>query len=132
MVSLSFQWPSLEDTIDPMKRKRDYLKNKTAIDYDWSTQRFCKYFVAGHLSKAKKNSTWGRDTYTSTYVTFSPNGRELLANMGSEQIYLFDVFHGKPILKESVGFHQFLKQCDHVTEGKKSRLEHKLFKYVAK
>lgn len=26
-----------------------------------------------------------------TYVSFSPDGRELLANMGSEQVYLFDV-----------------------------------------
>ena len=27
----------------------------------------------------------------STYLTFSQNGNELLANLGGEQIYLFDV-----------------------------------------
>lgn len=29
--------------------------------------------------------------YASTYLSFSPDGNELLANLGSEQIYLFDV-----------------------------------------
>ena len=30
-------------------------------------------------------------TLASTYVTFSPDGNELLVNLGGEQIYLFDV-----------------------------------------
>lgn len=28
---------------------------------------------------------------TATYVTFSPDGKDLLANLGGEQIYLFNV-----------------------------------------
>lgn len=28
---------------------------------------------------------------TTTYVTFSPDGKDLLANLGGEQIYLFNV-----------------------------------------
>jgi len=30
-----------------------------------------------------------------TYVTFSPDGQELLVNLGGEQIYLFDVNRGR-------------------------------------
>jgi WD and tetratricopeptide repeat-containing protein 1 len=30
-------------------------------------------------------------TLASTYVTFGPNGNELLVNLGGEQIYLFDI-----------------------------------------
>lgn len=28
---------------------------------------------------------------TSTYVTFSPDGKDMLANLGGEQIYLFNI-----------------------------------------
>lgn len=28
---------------------------------------------------------------TTTYVTFSPDGKDLLANLGGEQIYLFNI-----------------------------------------
>ncbi len=35
--------------------------------------------------------TFRRRPYTATYVCFSPDGRELLANMGGEQIYLFSL-----------------------------------------
>ena len=100
------QWP--DSVADNPRDRRGYLKDKSCQDYDWSNQRFAKYFVAGHLPKATKNVLWRRDNFTSTYVTFSPNGQELLANMGSEQIYLFDVFHGSPILKDSFAFKTFL------------------------
>ena len=111
--SVIFQWPDQEDSA---RERRIYLKTKAYADYDWTNQRFSKYFVAGHLSKATKTVLWRKDTYTSTYVTFSPNGRELLANMGSEQIYLFDVFGGKPVLKDSIEFKTFLSNCDQ-TQG---------------
>ena len=60
---------------------------------------------------------WRRDNFTSTYATFSSDGRELLANMGSEQIYLFDVFHGTPILLDSLNFKNFISKCDPIPEG---------------
>jgi WD and tetratricopeptide repeat-containing protein 1 len=107
------EWPENEDT---MRAKQIYLKTRAHTDYDWSTQKYCQFFSAGHLAKATKTVGWRRDSYTSTYVTFSPNGRELLANMGSEQIYLFDVFHGKPVNKDSMQFNNFLKKCDTTSE----------------
>ena len=72
----------------------------------------------GHLPHQKRRVLWRRDNFTSTYVTFSPNGRELLANMGSEQIYLFDVFHGNPILLDSLNFKNFVAKCGTIHEGK--------------
>lgn len=52
------------------------------------------YFCPGHLNKVKD----GRDDFSNkaiTYLTFSPDGTELLANMGAEQIYLFDINNAK-------------------------------------
>ena len=100
------QWP--ESVADNPRDRRSYLKGNSCRDYDWSNQRFAKYFVAGHLPKATKSVMWRRDNFHSTFVTFSPNGQELLANMGSEQIYLFDIFHGSPILKDSYAFKNFI------------------------
>lgn len=44
------------------------------------------YFCPGHLRKYPENSC-----KAITYLTFSPDGRELLVNMGAEQIYLYDL-----------------------------------------
>lgn len=48
-----------------------------------------RYFTPGHLPC---NSHRGkRRSIVSTYLTFSPNGQELLVNLGGEQLYLFDI-----------------------------------------
>uniref|UniRef100_T1KVK3 WD and tetratricopeptide repeats protein 1 n=1 Tax=Tetranychus urticae TaxID=32264 RepID=T1KVK3_TETUR len=44
-----------------------------------------QYFIAGHLHSKKKPAV------TCTYVSFNSKGNELLANLGSEQIYLYDI-----------------------------------------
>lgn len=44
------------------------------------------YFCPGHLRKYPENSC-----KAITYLTFSPDGKELLVNMGAEQIYLYDL-----------------------------------------
>uniref|UniRef100_A0A336M5V5 CSON010588 protein n=1 Tax=Culicoides sonorensis TaxID=179676 RepID=A0A336M5V5_CULSO len=43
------------------------------------------YFAPGHLQKPS----------CATYIAFSPNGQELLVNIGSEQIYLYDIYSTK-------------------------------------
>ncbi|KAL1131225.1 hypothetical protein AAG570_010843 [Ranatra chinensis] len=50
-----------------------------------------QYFVPGHVLCRKKFSERDLREYSATYVTFGPNGTELLVNLGSEQIYLFDI-----------------------------------------
>lgn len=48
------------------------------------------YYCPGHLNRYKDRKA-GLTTKTITYLTFSPDGCELLVNMGSEQIYLYDL-----------------------------------------
>ncbi|EFN75923.1 WD and tetratricopeptide repeats protein 1 [Harpegnathos saltator] len=49
-----------------------------------------QYFIAGHLRSRDSNRS-----ITTTYLTFSDDGNELLVNMGGEQIYLFDINNPK-------------------------------------
>ncbi|XP_074645517.1 WD and tetratricopeptide repeats protein 1-like [Tubulanus polymorphus] len=49
------------------------------------------YYVAGHLPQKQTDYRRRYRTLASTYVTFSPDGNELLVNLGGEQIYLFDI-----------------------------------------
>lgn len=51
-----------------------------------------QYFAPGHLPpQLSKDSRRRFRAYVATYVNFSPNGCELIANLGGEQIYLFDI-----------------------------------------
>ncbi|XP_066285635.1 WD and tetratricopeptide repeats protein 1-like [Branchiostoma lanceolatum] len=50
-----------------------------------------QYYVAGHLPMKQSDYQRRFRTLVSTYVTFSPDGNELLVNLGGEQVYLFDV-----------------------------------------
>lgn len=73
------------------------------------------YFCPGHFKKhARSNSIIQQKAIT--YLTFSPDGTELLVNMGTEQIYLFDVVGAK----EPVFFE--LPPCDETKETTKRNL----------
>ncbi|CAG7831709.1 unnamed protein product [Allacma fusca] len=50
-----------------------------------------QYFVPGHLPAKMLEYKRNFRSIASTYVAFSPDGRELLVNLGGEQIYLFPV-----------------------------------------
>lgn len=52
------------------------------------------YFCPGHLN-IMNDRKLDLSSKAITYLTFSPDGQELLVNMGAEQIYLFDVNHAK-------------------------------------
>lgn len=49
------------------------------------------YYIAGHIPQKKDDYKKKLRALAATYVTFSPDGTELLVNLGGEQIYLFDV-----------------------------------------
>jgi WD and tetratricopeptide repeat-containing protein 1 len=49
------------------------------------------YFPLGHLPQKQDHYKEKFRSLVSTYVTFSPDGCDLLANLGGEQIYLFDI-----------------------------------------
>ncbi|KAM9806359.1 WD and tetratricopeptide repeats protein 1 isoform X1 [Syngnathus typhle] len=52
-----------------------------------------QYYVAGHLPVKLMDYFNRLRVFVVTYVTFSPDGTELLVNMGGEQVYLFDLTH---------------------------------------
>lgn len=51
------------------------------------------YYAPGHL----KTSHIVAGSKAATFVSFSPNGKELLVNIGTEQIYLFDINNAKEV-----------------------------------
>ncbi|XP_015764226.1 PREDICTED: WD and tetratricopeptide repeats protein 1-like isoform X1 [Acropora digitifera] len=62
-----------------------------------------QYFTPGHLPPQLSKDLRRRfRTYVATYVNFSPCGRELIANLGGEQIYLFDIKTRRNVLKYQV------------------------------
>lgn len=85
---------------------------------DGNLEECAQYYVAGHLPQKEQDFKWRLRPLAATYVTFSPDGTELLANLGGEQIYLFDVFNAKPMLVNSFFFQQFLENspCDIETD----------------
>ena len=48
-------------------------------------------YFSGHIPQKKDDYKKKLRALAATYVTFSPDGTELLVNLGGEQIYLFDV-----------------------------------------
>lgn len=59
-----------------------------------------QYFAPGHLPPQLSKDLRRRfRAYVATYVNFSPSGCELIANLGGEQIYLFDIKQHRKVLK---------------------------------
>lgn len=61
------------------------------------------YFTPGNISNPRTEmetlSRRGMPTIATTYVTFSPDGTELLTNMSCEQIYIYDLTNYRDSLK---------------------------------
>ncbi|XP_006814387.1 WD and tetratricopeptide repeats protein 1-like, partial [Saccoglossus kowalevskii] len=69
-------------------------------DPDGKLPKGCvQYYVAGHLPIKQNDYHQRFRTLVSTFVTFGPDGTELLVNLGGEQIYLFDVTKRKECKK---------------------------------
>lgn len=62
------------------------------------TSACATFFVPGHLPHRRPDlrTKLACKSLACTYVAFSPNGSELLANLGGEQVYLFDTFKRTP------------------------------------
>lgn len=75
------------------------LSHSTRHIEDNLTRECVTYFCPGHLTKFKgrKLCHYGK---TITYLTFSPDGCELLVNMGGEQIYLYNLHNAEqPVVR---------------------------------
>ncbi|CAH1402550.1 unnamed protein product [Nezara viridula] len=63
----------------------------STLSEDNLPQGCVQYFVPGHIPCRRDLTEREMRQYSATYVTFGPNGTDLLVNLGSEQIYLFDI-----------------------------------------
>jgi len=72
------------------------------------------YFSPGHIPQR-----YGRDHsqkyrhYVVTYLSFSPDGQEILTNLGGEHAYIFDIMNRREALKYSAG-HICQSTCEDV------------------
>lgn len=77
-----------------------------------------QYYSPGHLAKEHFNVISFK--LAATYIAFNSAGTEMLANMGSEQIYLFDVNNSSHINEIIIPHHvkssqsNAYKNCDHM------------------
>uniref|UniRef100_A0A8D2AMC0 WD and tetratricopeptide repeats 1 n=1 Tax=Sciurus vulgaris TaxID=55149 RepID=A0A8D2AMC0_SCIVU len=76
-----------------------------------------QYYVAGHLPVKLPDYNNRLRVLVATYVTFSPNGTELLVNMGGEQVYLFDLTYKQ---RPYTSYFVFLPILPEVQNGKMS------------
>ncbi|XP_077295822.1 WD and tetratricopeptide repeats 1 [Arctopsyche grandis] len=80
--------PSENPTMSGLER--NLFCRSSQMDTDNNIPRGCvQYFAPGHLSTQDNDSTHQKKA--TTYLTFSSDGNELLVNLGSEQVYLFDI-----------------------------------------
>jgi len=68
--------------------KREY---KTKLN--GRTESIVQYFVPGHVHSNEPNTTNKNKNIGITYLTFSPDGQELLVNYGGDYVYLYNLSH---------------------------------------
>lgn len=75
---------------DPTKLASLFDCEKESFKIAYDSNNIVQYFIPGHIHAegfaASKHQNVG-----TTYLTFSPDGRELLVNLGGDHIYLFDL-----------------------------------------
>ena len=65
----------------------------------YGNTRDTSFVIVGHLPQKQSDYKKKYRTLAATYLTFSPDGNELLVNLGGEQIYLFDINRKRSALK---------------------------------
>lgn len=86
-----------------------------------------QYYCPGHLSRNKDAVYSIFNQKAITYLTFSPDGNELLVNMGSEQIYLYDLNRPKePMFFQLPKFTEPLNGTNGTTVKNGEKVKHKL------
>ena len=76
----------------PMPEDRDGLRDLRHFELENGFKNCLQYFSPGHLPGLEYRYRRKMRVLTTTFVAFSPdrNGADLLANIGGEQIYIFD------------------------------------------
>ncbi|KAF2361562.1 hypothetical protein FHG87_007688 [Trinorchestia longiramus] len=66
------------------------------ITGDLLPQGCCQYFIPGHLPVSRERPQRQFRSLATTYLSYSPSGEHLLANLGGENIYLYDTCRTVP------------------------------------
>ncbi|XP_013779235.1 WD and tetratricopeptide repeats protein 1-like isoform X1 [Limulus polyphemus] len=86
----TINYPPDHSTRSPWER-HNYISAHSETEEDNLPPGCATYFVAGHLPLKQTDYRKRYRNLASTFLSFSPDGSELLANLGGEQIYLFNV-----------------------------------------
>lgn len=101
------------DCDSPANTRMSGTAQNCFLNHPTSLKNCLAYLAPGHLQTSSNK----QGLFSTTYVTFSPDGTELLSNIGSEQIYLFNLFQSRKKFK----FFKF-KECleTHAVTSKQS------------
>lgn len=55
-------------------------------------EKIAQYFIPGHIHSEEISNVSNKNIGV-TYLTFSPDGQELLVNYGGEYVYLYDILN---------------------------------------
>lgn len=101
------------------------VMNLSADSEDYSFPKHAAtYYCASHLPVKRRDFQRQYRPLASTYLTFSPDGRDLLVNLGGEQIYLFDIREQKKrrsllsLIKEKIASSLHFSQPTQAAERK--------------
>lgn len=86
-----------------------------------------QYYCPGHLSRNKEQVFLVFQQKAITYLTFSPDGTELLVNMGSEQIYRYELNRPRePMFLQLPKFTEPVNGTNGTTVKNGEKVKHKL------
>lgn len=89
--------------MDPYARIYDTrvcsLRRSAKQEVQYGDPSCLAHFAPGHISNSCSGKTKKHSTLATTYLSFSPDGRELLVNLSGEHIYLYNVLHYQEALK---------------------------------
>lgn len=89
LTSISTQHPFPENPSDFVF---DFNSNQNQLKKDnYTLDNIVQYFVPGHIHSDKPGICSKNKNIGITYLTFSPDGQELLVNYGGEYVYLYDL-----------------------------------------
>ncbi|KAK2710929.1 WD and tetratricopeptide repeats protein 1-like isoform X2 [Artemia franciscana] len=88
--------------LDRARIGRPLINRESSENKDLLPDGCVNYFIPGHVSCRLPEYRKQNRSITTTHVAFDSRGQKLLVNLGSEQIYLYDIFDRVPPVYLSV------------------------------
>lgn len=80
---------------NPSDSLLNFDSTKVSSTINTEPEQIVQYFVPGHIHSEETINVFSNKNKNIgiTYLTFSPNGQELLVNYGGEYVYLYDIMN---------------------------------------